>query len=304
MRNGPVPVILKAQTEDGYWAEPGPGYNPKYRATVWSIISLAQLGAAPDDARVKRGAEYLLAHATSTIGALSASGAPSGAIFCHSGNLIAALLDLGYGGDPRLEAAIEWLARATTGEGMASPEEKKLSPRYYKSGAFGPMFACSANNRLPCAWGGLKAMHAFVRIPTEARSPLVRSAIDVGVQFLFSRDPAQADYPMGWNEKPNRSWWKFGYPLFYFHRYMKDQKYAQIREIDSEIRKAGKDIKGFLESKPKSTSETIDYIHLYIKFDYTTRINEYPMNITTIRDLLFVSMIPLTLEIIRSLLYF
>jgi hypothetical protein len=215
MRNGPVPVILKAQAEDGYWAEPGPGYNPKYRATVWSIISLAQLGADPDDVRVKRGAEYLLAHATSTIGALSASGAPSGAIFCHSGNLIAALLDLGYGGDPRLEAAIEWLARATTGEGMASPEEKKLSPRYYKSGAFGPMFACTANNRLPCAWGGLKAMHAFVRILTEARSPLVRSAIDVGVQFLFSRDPAQADYPMGWNEKPNRSWWKFGYPLFY-----------------------------------------------------------------------------------------
>jgi hypothetical protein len=58
-------------------------------------------------------------------------------------------------------------------------------------------------------------MHAFNHIPENARPPLIRSAIDVGVQFLFSRDPAQADYPMGWNEKPNRSWWKFGYPIFY-----------------------------------------------------------------------------------------
>lgn len=58
-------------------------------------------------------------------------------------------------------------------------------------------------------------MHAFSRIPETARSPLVCNAINVGVEFLFSRDPAQADYPMGWSEKPSRNWWKFGYPIFY-----------------------------------------------------------------------------------------
>lgn len=215
MQHGPVPVILEAQEEEGYWVKPGPGYNPKYKATVWSVISLAQLGADPSDERVRHAGDYLLTHASTKTGALSASGAPSGAAFCHSGNLIAALMDLGWQGDPRLEAAIEWLSRVTTGEGMGDAEDKKASPRYYKSGASGPTFECSANNKLPCAWGGLKVMHAFSRIPETARSPLVCNAIDVGVEFLFSRDPAQADYPMGWSEKPSRNWWKFGYPIFY-----------------------------------------------------------------------------------------
>jgi len=37
-----------------------------------------------------------------------------------------------------------------------------------------------------------------------------------GVDFLFSRDPAVADYPMGWgNTKPKASWFAFGFPSAY-----------------------------------------------------------------------------------------
>jgi hypothetical protein len=36
------------------------------------------------------------------------------------------------------------------------------------------------------------------------------------VAFLFSRDPAVADYPMGWgNTRPNGSWFKPGFPIGY-----------------------------------------------------------------------------------------
>jgi len=42
---GPVPTVFEAQEADGYWVKPGPGYNPKYRSTVWSVIMLSQLGA-------------------------------------------------------------------------------------------------------------------------------------------------------------------------------------------------------------------------------------------------------------------
>jgi hypothetical protein len=31
----------------------------------------------------------------------------------------------------------------------------------------------------------------------------------------LSRDPAEADYPMGWSQNPNRSWFRFGYPMAY-----------------------------------------------------------------------------------------
>ncbi len=59
-------------------------------------------------------------------------------------------------------------------------------------------------------------MLALARIPEAKRTAEVRAAIDVGVAFLLSRDPAVADYPMGWgNTKPSTSWFKLGFPSGY-----------------------------------------------------------------------------------------
>jgi hypothetical protein len=211
---GPIPAILAEMDDAGYWVKPGPGYNPKYRATVWSIIMLAQLGAsAAQDERIARACAYLLDHALTAGGHFTISGAPSGTIDCLQGNMCAALLDLGYD-DPRLEAAFEWMARSVTGEGVAPAEDRQAKVRFY-SGKCGPGFACGANNKLPCAWGAVKVMLAFGKWPVERRTPLIERAIQQGVDFLFSTDPATADYPAGWSDKPSRNWWKFGFPVFY-----------------------------------------------------------------------------------------
>ena len=42
---GPIAEILAHMHPDGFWEQPGPGYLPKYHSTVWSVITLAQLGA-------------------------------------------------------------------------------------------------------------------------------------------------------------------------------------------------------------------------------------------------------------------
>ena len=215
MDGGPVPLILEAQEDDGFWVKSGPGYNPKYRSTVWSLIALAQFGASPNDPRVRRGGEYYLEHAISKEGAFTMTGSLSGVIYCLTGNLISALIDLGFYSDTRLNTALEWLVRATIGLGSRQSDEPNQPPFYLKSGVSGPIFECSANNRLPCAWGGLKVMHALTRIPECDRTSQINQAIKVGTDLFLSRDPADADYPMGWSEKPNRSWWKFGYPIFY-----------------------------------------------------------------------------------------
>ena len=211
---GPIAAILSEMDERGYWAEPGPGYLPKYRSTVWSIILLAQLGAsAADDPRIQRACAYLIEHALAPGGQFSASGAPSGTADCLQGNLCAALLDLGYD-DPRLEAAFEWMARSLSGEGVAPNTEKDARLRYY-AGKCGPLFACGSNNKLPCAWGGVKVMLAFARWPLSRRTPLIQRAIQQGVDFFFGTDPAKADYPSGLSDKPSGNWWKFGFPVFY-----------------------------------------------------------------------------------------
>ena len=217
MSSGPVPAVLNAQEAEGYWVKQGSGYSPKYQGTVWSIIMLAQLGADGEDARVRKACEYVLEHATSRYGSFSfmPNSSPAGALHCLGGNLCAALLDFGYLGDERLGKALEWQARAITGEGIAPAAERDSTLHYYRSGTCGPYFCCSANNRKPCAWGAAKAMLAFSKLPVEARTPVVRRAIQVGVEFLLSRDPALADYPTADNTQPSRSWFRFGFPVFY-----------------------------------------------------------------------------------------
>jgi hypothetical protein len=215
MECGLVPAILTNQHTDGYWEKSGPGYNPKYRSTVWSIIYLAQLGADPVDARVRAGGEYLLGNARTKSGVFSMTGTPSGNIYCLAGNLGASLLDLGFGGDERLVRALELMACYVTGEGIAVTDDRKVPLRYLKSGACAPGFCCSANDKQPCAWGAVKVLRALARVPKAERSPIVQSALASAVDFLFSVNPATAGYPAGYSDQPSRSWFRFGFPVFY-----------------------------------------------------------------------------------------
>ncbi len=213
-RAGPIAAILAQMDPAGFWAKPGPGSLPTYRSTVWSIITLAQLGASIDeDERVGRACAYALDHALNRGGQFSMSGPPSGTVDCLQGNLCWALLELGST-DPRLETAFAWLARSVTGEGVAPMGERDAAVRYY-AGKCGPTFACGANNKLPCAWGGVKVMLALGCWPANRRTPTMQRAIDHGVAFLLGTDPALAGYPNGYADKPSGNWWKFGFPVFY-----------------------------------------------------------------------------------------
>jgi hypothetical protein len=215
MLSGPVPVILAAQEPDGYWDKPGAGYGPKYRGTQWAVVFMAQLGADGADSRVRAGCEYVLSHAIAGNGSLSMNGTPSGFIHCMAGNLGAALVELGWLGDQRLQTAMEWQAQTITGEGVADTRSRDTNNRYYKSGTSGPLFACSVNVGLPCAWGSVKAMLALSKVPSSLCTQGVQAAIQQGVAFLLSHDPAVADYPFGMGNRPSSGWFKFGYPIGY-----------------------------------------------------------------------------------------
>jgi hypothetical protein len=214
MGSEPIASILRAQQPDGHWEKPGPGYATKYRGTVWQLIFLDQLGADPADERVRRACQYVIAHSQAPSGGFGASGrvgpaAPpsSAVIHCLNGNLLRALIGFGWLDYTRVQRAIDWEARAITGEGMA---------RWYASATSEPGFACGANEGRPCAWGAIKALLGLARIPLDRRSPLAARAIALGAEFLLGRDPAVADYPMGWgNTHPSGSWFKLGFPSGY-----------------------------------------------------------------------------------------
>jgi len=213
-RAGPIAEILAQMDPQGYWVRPGGGYNPKYYSGVWSLITLAQLGASlHEDERIARACAYMLEQGLAPGGQFAYNGAPGGTIDCLQGNLCWALGELGVQ-DERLERACLWMARTVTGEGIAAKEDKKAPERYYAYKC-GPGFACGANNGLPCGWGAAKVMLAFSRLPAARRTPPLQRAIEQGIEFLFSVDPASAAYPTSAGQPPNASWWKFGFPVFY-----------------------------------------------------------------------------------------
>lgn len=208
----PVKAILDAMYPAGYWFKPGPGYSPKYRSTVWSFMFLDQLGADGGEPRIRAACEYILSHTQAPNGGFGCSGSAnlprppdSLVLHCLNGNLLRAMLGFGLGDDERVQRAVEWQARSITG--------KKFS-EYYKSGATGPGFACAYNNGQPCAWGAIKALRALARIPAGRRTPQVKQAIKAGVEFLLSRDPAQADYSAGYG-RISSAWFKLGFPSGY-----------------------------------------------------------------------------------------
>ena len=211
---GPIAAILKEMDPEGWWVRPGPGYNPKYRSVVWSLLLLAQLGASvKDDARIGKACSYLLEHTLTPAGQFSENGTPSGTIDCLQGNMCWALMELGFE-EPRLDKAFEWMARSQTGEGIAARDEKEAELRYhaYKCG---PDFCCGVNGGFACAWGAVKVMLAFSKLPKKKRTSMIDQAIQRGVDLIFSIEPVTADWPTRTGGKPSLKWRKFGFPVFY-----------------------------------------------------------------------------------------
>lgn len=205
MRSEPVKKILAAQNAEGYWVKPGSGYSPKYQSTVWQILFLAELGADGRNRQVQRGCGYLLAHAQADHGGFSASAsvAPSYAVHCLNGNLIWALVALGYSGDERVRRAVEWLAGAATGDDF---------DRWYATTP-GPGFLCGVNVSQPCAWGAVKSLRALANLPPALQTAKAKKAKEMAAEFFLSRDLAQADYP--YTRRVSGEWFKFGFPLSY-----------------------------------------------------------------------------------------
>jgi hypothetical protein len=213
-QQGPIALILNEMHPDGYWIEPGPGYNPKYRSLVWSLILLASLGArVEEDGRIQKAMAYCIDHCLAPGGQFGAATAPGGTADCLQGNLCWALTELGST-DERLDKAYDWMARTVTGEGIAPLGDKSTPIRFY-AGKCGPDFACGANDKNSCAWGAARVMLAFSRLPRERWTPAVERAITRGIEFFLKEDPATAPWPNGYAAKPSGNWWKFGFPVFY-----------------------------------------------------------------------------------------
>jgi hypothetical protein len=200
MASRPVQEILSAQYPEGHWIKPDRGYSPKYRATVWQLLFLAELGATHNRA-IDRGCRVVLQKTfLLEAGLFSATKYATGTVTCLNGNLLASLCRLGYGDHSTVRTVSHVLAQRIVEEGFDCPANAMDRTR--------------RETWLPCAWGAIKALRAYALIPEGQRSPLVQKAILRGVEFILSHDLSMGDYPSGSN-KVSPLWFRLGFPLGY-----------------------------------------------------------------------------------------
>ena len=191
-------AILDAQWPEGYWMHPDVGYSPKYKASVWQVIFLAQMGS-PRIPATDRACGYLLDNARLPNGLFTANKTAKGAIPCLSGNLLRAMRQLGCD-DPRLDESSEALAQAVVRDEFRCWCNAK--PR-----------AAQMRGGLPCAWGAVKVLGAFTEVPADRHSAAIQGAVESGIALLLGGDLASGGYaaPGG----PSPLWLKLGFPLAY-----------------------------------------------------------------------------------------
>src|SRR5580700_2911244 len=109
--------LLESQWPDGHWATTGTSagdlYRPKFTATNWVAIVLADLGMSRSDPRIRRTAELIL----DRWGAPGENLDGSDGEICATGNAVRALLRFGYEEAPVVQRSIAWIVRTQKPDG-------------------------------------------------------------------------------------------------------------------------------------------------------------------------------------------
>lgn len=187
-KSGWAASLLRQQFPDGHWTTPGTSdgelYRPKYTATNWNAIVLADLGMTGADPRIRAIAELLLDRWGGKDGDLSGE---NGEI-CVTGNAVRTLLGYGLLDHPAVQRSIAWIVRTQKADG-------------------GWHCFPSRTGTLD-AWEGLAAL---AEIPEARRDEPVRQALEKGAEFYLRRHlmkEAPVRYP---------PWYRVHYPNHYFY---------------------------------------------------------------------------------------
>jgi hypothetical protein len=210
MTTGIVPRILEKQNDDGSWGVPENFYvNAKYKGTVWTIITLAEVDADGQDKRIKKAAEFILARSQDkqSGGFAYRSGTDGGdherVVPCLTGNMVFSLIRFGYLDDIRIQHGIEWLTKYTRfDDGI--PEAPKGWP-------YDKHKNCYGNHT--CHMGVVKSLKVLAEIPVVERTDAVKETIKNGAEYLLMHRLYKSSHDPSVVAK--RFWVNFSFPTLW-----------------------------------------------------------------------------------------
>ncbi len=156
------------------------GYKPGYRGAAWKLLFLAEAGADPDDNRVRRLGEVILANAFSkehgTFG-VSFHGGEVYMMPCFMGNMIWALSRLGLGSRPEVRSTLDWLVKYQRFDDGDWRPPTVFPYRGVRERCWG---------KHTCYWGATNLLRAMTVAPIGFWSPEAEEAKQRGVDFVLA----------------------------------------------------------------------------------------------------------------------
>ena len=210
MQYGIVPEILRRQQEPAYLQAYPRFYTDKYKGLVWTLITLAEMGANTCP-QIKEQCEYVLKYSQETqdggfsqnTAVKTGGGRISEVIPCLTGNMVWSLIRFGYLEDPRLQRGIDWLTRYMCLNDGSEDMPQASQYSHYEM--------CWGKHT--CHMGVVKALKALSAIPEERRTKAVKGTIDRTAEFILIHHIYKRSHDLKRNSKPG--WLKFGFPLMY-----------------------------------------------------------------------------------------
>lgn len=217
-----VTKIFQKQSKLGNWESTTNLYTPKYKSTYWQIMILGVLGLSKDDPRVRKACDLILRYqleeggfsthvagrAAEEYHILKRKGKTLGDFkswtaekireheySCLTGNIVSALLRLGYTHDARVERALSWLVSIQNRDG----------------GWLCPYWKAHIRDVHSCFYGTICALEAFSE--AEMTSNATRKATEQAAEFLLMHRLFKADHHNF--QIINRHWLKLSFPSFY-----------------------------------------------------------------------------------------
>jgi hypothetical protein len=189
-RKGWAAQILGRQHPGGHWETPGNSqselYRPKYIATVWCLLVLADLAVKGSNPRVKKAVDLYLrrfGHKAAGLGFVRGGGE-----ICLTGNSVKMMAKFGRLHDGRVQRAIEWIVDHQKADGGWHCFPSKVG-----------------------TLDGWEGMAAFAAIPKSERSPAVVRSIERGAEFYLKRGLLRE------GPKPYAPWLRLHYPVHYYY---------------------------------------------------------------------------------------
>jgi len=190
-RTGYAAEILSRRDPAGWWTREKSLYRPKYVSTNWNLLALSDLGATRAIPAVRTSCELWMARSPLKGGGVGGLSNGNGHL-CYTGNMARALIHFGYGDDPRVRKALDWLVATAHPKGGWS----------CWSFGDGP-----AQGRNLDSWEGLSALAA---LPRAQRSAAMQRAVEAGAEYYLDREL----HHQGGRYPP---WYRFHFPVHYYY---------------------------------------------------------------------------------------